>query len=86
MKGNYNDIIDIILTLIQDDEIKDSIVISGSIVPYIISNEESYEHHTDFYILVEENKSNFIRDKLKKLSREYQFDIVSDSKCYSKLD
>lgn len=86
MNGNYNDIIDIIITLIQDDEIASSILVSGSIVPYIIANKESFEQHTDFYILVKERKIGAIRDKIKKLSNEYLFDVVSDSKRYSKVD
>ncbi len=86
MNGNYNDIIDIIITLIQDDEIASSILVSGSIVPYIITNKESFEQHTDFYILVKERKIGAIRDKIKKLSNEYLFDVVSDSKRYSKVD
>ncbi len=86
MNSNYNDIIDIIITLIEDEEIKNSIVVSGSIVPYIVAGKESYEYHTDFYILVKEKKSDSIRRKIKKLSKEYQFDVISDSKRYSKDD
>lgn len=86
MNSNYKDIIDIILTLIQDEEIKDSIVISGSIVPYIVMNKESEEYHSDFYILVKEKKIKNIRSKLKKLSKEYQFNFISDSITYSKYD
>ena len=67
MNGNYNDIIDIIITLIDDEEIANSIVVSGSIVPYIIMNKESYEYHTDFYVLVKEKKISNVRDKIKKL-------------------
>lgn len=86
MNGNYNDIIDIIITLIDDEEIANSIVVSGSIVPYIIMNKESYEYHTDFYVLVKEKKISNVRDKIKKLSKEYAFDVISDSKTYSKND
>ena len=86
MKGNYNDIIDIILTLIQDYEIQKSIAISGSIVPYLIMNIESKEYHNDFHILVKNKNMNYVRNKVKKLSKEYAFDIVSDSKKYSKED
>ena len=32
MKSNYNDIIDVILTLIEDEEIASNIAISGSIL------------------------------------------------------
>ncbi len=80
MDGNYNDIIDIILTLISDESISKSIAVSGSIVPYIITNKESDEYHSDFYVLVKEKKMEEVRSKLKKLSKEYQFDIISDSK------
>lgn len=86
MKGNYNDIIDIILTLLEDDEVGKSLAISGSIVPYIIMNIESKEYHSDFYILVKNKNINYIRNKIKKLSNEYDFDIISDSKKYSKED
>lgn len=86
MNSNYNDIIDIIITLIQDEEIASSIAVSGSIVPYIILGKESYEYHSDFYVLVKEKNINSVRNKMKKLSKEYQFDIVSDSRRYSKYD
>ena len=69
MKGNYNDIIDIILTLIQDYEIQKSIAISGSIVPYLIMNIESKEYHNDFHILVKNKNMNYVRNKVKKLSK-----------------
>lgn len=86
MNSNYNDIIDIIITLIEDEEIKNSIAVSGSIVPYIVAGKESYEYHTDFYILVKEKNIKIIRSKIRKLSKEYQFDVISDSKRYSKDD
>ena len=86
MKGNYNDIIDIMLTLLEDDEVAKSLAISGSIVPYIIMNIESKEYHSDFYILVKNKNINYVRNKIKKLSKEYDFDIISDSKKYSKED
>lgn len=86
MNSNYNDIIDIILTLINDEDIKNNIAISGSIVPYLVINEESFEYHSDFYILVKSKKIDMIRSKMKKLTKEYDFDIISDSKKYSKED
>lgn len=86
MNGNYNDIIDIILTLIEDEDIMNNIAISGSIVPYIVMNKESLEYHRDFYILVKDKKIDLVRNKIKKLSREYEFDISSDSKKYSSSD
>ena len=86
MKNNYNDIIDIILTFALDKELLDSMVISGSIVPYLVLEKESDEFCNDLYILVEEKKMNFVRRKLKKLSKEYLFDIISDSKVNTNLD
>lgn len=86
MNSNYNDIIDIILTLTKDEEIAKSIAVSGSIVPYIVAGKESKEYHSDFYILVKERKTNIVRNKLKLLSKEFMFDIISDSKKYSKYD
>lgn len=86
MKSNYNDIIDVILTLIEDENISSNIAISGSIVPYIIEKKESNEVHCDFYVLVKQKKINSIRNKMKKLSNEYDFDFVSDSKKYGNGD
>lgn len=86
MKSNYNDIIDVILTFNKDEEISKNIAVSGSIVPYIITNKESFEYHSDFYFLVKQKKINDVRSKLKKLSQEYQFDIVTDSRKYSHDD
>ncbi len=86
MNTNYNDIIDIILTLNCDDDIISNIAISGSIVPYLIVNKGSLEYHSDFYILVKNKKIDLVRQKLKKLSKEYEFDIISDSKKHSKED
>lgn len=82
MNSNYNDIIDIILTLTEDEEIRNNVAVSGSIVPYLISNRESKEYHDDFYIYVKEKSIGSIRNKIKKLSKKYQMDIVADSiKC-----
>lgn len=86
MNSNYNDVIDVILTLVDDDEIKNNVAVSGSIVPYLVSNKESLERHTDFYILVKNKKMDLIRNKIKKLTKEYEFDFVTDSKKYSKED
>lgn len=86
MNSNYNDIVDIILTLVEEDDIKSNIAISGSIVPYLVTNKESYEYHSDFYILVKNKKIDLIRSKVTKLTKEYEFDFISDSKKYSKED
>ncbi len=86
MNSNYNDIIDIILTLINDEAIANNIAISGSVVPYLVTNKESLEYHSDFYVLVKNKKIDMVRSKIKSLSREYEFDIISDSKKYSKED
>ena len=84
MNSNYNDIIDIILTFTSDEELSGDIAVSGSIVPYLVTNKESMEYHSDFYILVKNKKINLVRDKIKKLTKEYEFDFISDSKKYSK--
>lgn len=86
MRSNYNDIIDVILTLIEDEDIQKNIAIAGSIVPYIISKKDSNEFHSDFYVLVKEKKINSIRRKMKRLSNEYEFDFVSDSIKYGNGD
>ena len=86
MKSNYNDIIDIILTFIKDEEIAKNILVSGSIVPYLISSKVSHEYHSDLYFLVAEESINDVRKKTKDLSKEYLFDIISDSKKYVKED
>lgn len=86
MNSNYNDIIDIILTLISDEDIKNNVAVSGSIIPYLVTGEESFEYHSDFYVLVKNKKIDMIREKVKKLTKEYEFDIISDSKKYTKED
>ncbi len=86
MKSNYNDIIDIIITLFEDEEIINNIAISGSIVPYLVTERESLEYHSDFYILVKNKKIEMVRRKIKELTKEYEFDFFSDSKKYSKED
>ena len=86
MNSNYNDIIDIILTLADDENISNNIAISGSIVPYLVMEKESLETHTDFYILVKSKKMDFIRKKIEELTKEYEVDIIYDSKKYSKED
>lgn len=86
MNSNYNDIIDIILTLVEDEDIVNNIAVSGSIVPYLVTNKESLEFHSDFYILVKNKKIDLVRSKIKQLTKEYEFDFVSDSRKYSKED
>ena len=65
MNSNYNDIIDIILTLTDDEDISNNIAISGSIVPYLVTNKESLEYHSDFYILVKSKKIDLVRNKVR---------------------
>lgn len=79
MNSNYNDIVDVILTLIKNEDIRDSILVSGSIVPYIITKEESKESHRDLYIYYKEKKEKKVRKVLNKLCKEYEMDIVSDT-------
>ena len=86
MNSNYNDIGDIILTVALDEDIINNIAISGSIVPYLAMERESLEYHSDFYILVKNKKMDLVRRKIKELTKEYEFDIISDSKKYSKED
>ena len=43
MKNNYNDIIDILMTLLNDEEIASSIVVSGTIVPFLVTKKEPDE-------------------------------------------
>lgn len=86
MNSNYNDIVDIILTFAEDEDIINNIAISGSIVPYLAMEKESLEYHSDFYILVKNKKMDLVRKKIKELTKEYEFDVISDSKKYSKED
>lgn len=86
MNSNFNDIIDVILTFNKYEELSKNIAVSGSIVPYIVTNKESFEYHSDFYFLVRQKKINNVRNVIRKLSKEYIFDIVSDSTKYSSND
>lgn len=87
MNGNYNDILDVILTVINnDEEVSNSIIITGSIIPYVILNEESKQIHDDFLFLVKDKKMNVIRKKMEKLYEEYEFEYISDSKKICKKD
>ena len=86
MKNNYNDVIDLLLTIVEDEEVRKSILICGSIVPYIILGEESKEYHNDLYIYVKRNKMDLVRKALIKLSKKYELDIVSDTKKLGKYE
>lgn len=83
MKSNYNDIIDILMTLLDDEEIASSMVVSGTIVPFLVTKKESDEYIRDFSILVKKKNIDSVRKKVKNLSKEYSFDVVSDSKEYT---
>ncbi len=85
MNGNYNDVIDIILTFTSDKDLNELIAISGDVIPYLIINRK-FKEHLDFNILVREKKLNYVRKKIEKLSQEYEFDIVSDSLDYNDKD
>ncbi len=86
MKSNYNDVIDLLLTIIEEEEVRKSILICGSIVPYIILGEESKEFHNDLYVYVKRNKIDLVRKELIKLSKKYELDIVSDTKKLGKYE
>lgn len=84
MNKNYNDIIDIILTFLEDDEIAKCMAVFSSVVPYIILSKESKREHKDLKILVREKFISDVRKKVKELSKEFDFDIIDDSKkCIS---
>ena len=86
MKSNYNDIIDMILTFVEDEDILDNIVIGGSVVPYVIKKEEPNYLLKSFYILVKADKCNLVRSRIKRLSKEFLFDITTDSTELSGFD
>ena len=80
--GNYNDVIDVILTFVSDEDLGELIAISGDVIPYLITGKK-FKEHLDFNILVREKKMNFVRKKIEKLSQIYEFDITSDSLDYN---
>ena len=82
MKNNYNDIIDILVTLLDDKEIQSSMVVSGCIVPFLVTKKEPDEYIRDFSILIKQSHMDSVRKKIMKLSKEYAFDILSDSNNY----
>ena len=84
MKGNYNDIIDVILTLTEDEIIAKSISLNTPMK--LDHNKDSNEFHGDFYVLVKEKNIKSIRRKVKALSDEYEFDFISDSIKYGNGD
>lgn len=86
MKNNYNDVIDVISKFNEDDEILNNTLVSGSIVPYLIEQKECPFFISDLCIYVKAKKMDFIRKKIIKLSKEYDFDIESDSTIYSDID
>ena len=86
MKSNYNDVIDLLLTIVDNEEVRKSILICGSIVPYIILGEESKEYHNDLYVYVKRNKMDLVRKEIIKLSKKYELDIVSDTKKLGKYE
>lgn len=86
MKGNYNDIVDIILTFIDNEDLRSNIAISGSIVPYLIMEKESNKYHNDFNIYVKEKKIDDVRKIIKTLSKEYEFQIIEDCKKMCSTD
>ena len=82
MVGNYNDVVDIILTFASDDDLNELIAIYGNVIPYLVTGKK-FKEHLDFNILVREKKMNFVRKKIEKLSRVYEFDVISDSLDYN---
>ena len=50
MKNNYNDIIDILMTLLNDEEIASSIVVSGTIVPFLFTKKEARKKIKKLYL------------------------------------
>lgn len=86
MKSNFNDLIDVILTFVNNEELSKSVVVSGSMVPYLAVHKDSNEIHNDLCFLVKEKKIKKVRSIVDKLSYEYEFDIVSDSSKLSNYD
>ena len=58
------------MTLLNDEEIASSIVVSGTIVPFLVTKKEPDEYIRDFSILVKKKNIDSIRKKVKNLSKE----------------
>ncbi len=75
-KGNYSRIIDILLKLNSDAELKGKLIVVGGIVPYLIAGEMSEREHSDLDIVVDISNMNGVREYLKE---QNLYDKVLDS-------
>lgn len=79
MDGNYEDIIDIILTFQEEELIKDKLIYSGSFIPYLMDNVKTSDYIDDVRIFVNIKDIDSVRKELYRLSKIFMFDIVFDS-------
>lgn len=79
MNNNYKEVMDIILTFIDDEDIKDKLIYSGDIIPFLIKDKESNIYHNDFEIFVEFDDMQEVRNTMNSLSKEFDFEIIFDT-------
>ena len=79
MNNNYEEILDIILTFINEEDIKDKLIYSGDIIPFLIKNNKSDIYHNDFEIFVEFDDMPEVRKVMGGLSKEFDFEIIFDT-------
>lgn len=78
-KGNYSNIINILMSIIQDEELADIVFVSGGIVPWLVSKKDSKRNHSDIDLLV--LQENML--KVRKFLRKYNlYDASLDSLNY----
>ncbi len=79
MNNNYGEILDIILTFVENEDICNKVIYSGSVIPFVIKKEESNIYHNDFEIFVEFDDMKQVRRAIYNLSREFDFEITIDT-------
>ncbi|HOZ54387.1 MAG TPA: hypothetical protein PKY25_03580 [Bacilli bacterium] len=79
MNNNYDEILDIILTFVEDEDISNKLIYSGDIIPFLIKDIESNKYHNDIEILVEFDDMRLVRKTIYNLSKEFDFEILLDT-------
>lgn len=79
MNNNYQEILDIILTFIEEEDIKGKLIYSGDIIPFLIKDIESDIYHNDFEIFVEFDDMKKVRRIMNDLSKEFDFEMMFDT-------
>ena len=83
IEHNYEKIREVLIKILSIEELREKLIISGGIVPWIITDTDSGRLHGDIDIICKQEDMQFVRDKLKEYGL---YNELMDSMYYDHKD